>query len=816
MLVLGLLVAVSMVLTACGPKDLSKVPGRVDGKGGYLDQIVFSVVAHDQAVTQLQAGAIDVYFEGLASADLPTIQQAGLKYASYNGLYYDMLYNPAKCSSGALNPFNDRKIREATNYLYDRDYINQEIYAGGSLVKFFPITTQMPDYADLGDAVAALQAKYAYNFEKGQQIITDEMKALGATVGADGKFEFNGEPVKIIFLVRPDSDGTRKPIGDYVTSQLDKVGFTVDEQYKKSSEASPIWIGSEPTDCQWNVYTAAWSSVRIDRDQKTIFQEMYLPDSSQGISAWMANEVDPEFQKVGDDLYNGNFKTPEERRALMVKALGLALEDSLQVWLIDGKNFAPFKTNVQVTADLAAGIEGGQIWPYTMKFTDAAGGTMKVGVSDLFTEPWNPVAGSNWAWDQSVFRATTSGGYMYDPFTGLIWPLKIQKAAITAQTGLPIGKTADWVTLDFADTITVPTDAFVDWDAKAQTFITAGTKFPEGLTAKTKSVVTYPSDWTKTTWHDGSNISVADFLMGVIMTFDRAMPDSAIYDEQAVPQLESFMQAFKGFKITDTSPLTVEYYSDNFVSDAELNISTLWPSYTFGEAPWDEIALANAAEAAGKVAYSADKATAKSIEQTNLVGGPSLDILSAELDTLIANKTIPYAATLGKYITANQAVARYTNLKNWYTAHKHFWLGTGPYYIDQVFLTEKTLTLNNYGRYSDPSDRWASYGEPKLAAVAVTGPTSVKIGDPAEFNIAVTFKGQPYVKSDIKAVNYLVFDATNTVVAQGSADFVSDGNYKVSVDTSKLPAGANKFEAIVIPLPVAIPTFMDANFVTTQ
>ena len=226
-------------------------------------------VGADSAVTQLQAGAIDVYAEGLAAADLPSIQQAGLKYAAYNGLYYDILYNPAQCTNGKLNPFQDRKIREATNWLYDRNYLNQEIYAGGALPKWFAIQTQGPDYAEIADKARELEVKYAYNFDKANQVIGDEMKTLGATQGADGKWAFNGEPVSLIFLIRPDSDGTRKPIGDYVASQLEKVGFTVDRQYKKSSEASPLWIGSDPVECQWSMYTAAWSSTVLSRGTRS-------------------------------------------------------------------------------------------------------------------------------------------------------------------------------------------------------------------------------------------------------------------------------------------------------------------------------------------------------------------------------------------------------------------------------------------------------------------------------------------------------------------------------------------------------------------
>ena len=38
---------------------------------------------------------------------------------------------------------------------------------------------------------------------------------------------------------------------------------------------------------------------------------------------------------------------------------------------------------------------------------------------------------------------------------------------------------------------------------------------------------------------------------------------------------------------------------------------------------------------------------------------------------------------------------RYANFKKWYEDHGHFWVGTGPYYLDQVFTTEKSLVLKN-------------------------------------------------------------------------------------------------------------------------
>ncbi len=361
-LLVGTLAAVSMILGACGPAATATeaappptqapaAPAATEAPtqappttrhGGWLDEIDFSVVSSDSAITQLKAGSIDVYAGGLASADFPAIKDAGLGYGASNGLYYDIMYNPAVFTdTNVLNPFSDRKIREATNWLFDRNYINQEVYAGGGLEKFFPIQTNGPDYADLADVARGLEAKYAYNLDKGKKAIFDEMTALGAVQSPDGKWQYNGNPVTLTFLVRTDSDGTRKPIGDYVTKQLEDAGFTVDEQYKKSSEASPLVFDSQASDGKWSMYTAAWSSSVISRDEKNIFQEMYLNTSQQGVDPFLSNEADPTFQKLGDDLYNSAFAGLEQRRAKMADAMALGLQDSLQVWLIDGKNYAP-------------------------------------------------------------------------------------------------------------------------------------------------------------------------------------------------------------------------------------------------------------------------------------------------------------------------------------------------------------------------------------------------------------------------------------------------------------------------------------------
>jgi peptide/nickel transport system substrate-binding protein len=842
MLTVGLLAAFSMILSACGPSTTA-TPAPVNTEapaaptaappttrhGGWLDEIDFSVVASDSAISQVQAGAVDVYSYGLASSDFPSIKSSGLKYDSYYGASYAIEMNPAKLKDETkLNPFTDAKIREALNWMVDRNYINQEVYGGGSLPKLAVIATDLVEYSDLVDVIRGLEAKYAYNLDQAKQIVSTEMTAMGATAGSDGKWQYKGSPVTLIFIIRPDGDGTRKPVGDYVANQLETVGFTVDRQYKKSSEAFPIVLDSDPTEGQWELYTAQWGAPGLTRDERSQFQQMYAPDSQQGDQPFLSHtDIDPAYQKLADDLANGQYTTAQQRHDMMAQALPLSLQDSLQVWLIDGLSYSLYKPNVLVTNDIGAGIEASPMNPFNIRFTDKEGGQLKIGSNDLFSDPWNPIAGGNGTWDASVMRYTTTGsdyaaqgGVVGDPFTGLAWPQRIATAEVTVETGLPVVTNSNWVTLKTADTISVPPDAWIDWDAKAQKFITAAEKFPDGTTAKVKSVVTYPPDlFTTIKWHDGSPLSVADFIMPSIEWFDRANKDSPIYDEQAVPYFSALIPTFKGFRITSTNPLTIESYSDSYYGDAELDVITDWPSSPYGlqgENSWDVLAVSNLAEAAGELAYSADKADTNKIEETSWVGGPSLDILSKELDKASSESLIPYEPTLGQYITADEAKARYDNLKKWYTDHGNFWVGTGPYYLDKAFTTEKSAVLKNNPDFPDLANRWESFSAPKLATAVLDGPAQVKAGDTATFDVNVTYNGNPYAQSDVKQAKYLVYDSTNAVISSGAATAVADGQWQVVLGpdvTSKLAAGSYKIEVAIVPIPVAVAAFTSLDFV---
>jgi ABC-type oligopeptide transport system substrate-binding subunit len=103
---------------------------RTDRKGGWLDEVVFTVADPAAVVTQIKAGDIDIYAEGLSPAFATEVFESGLAYAQNQGTYYDILFNPAVMNDGSFNPFGNKKIREAFNWLIDRNYFVQEIFHG--------------------------------------------------------------------------------------------------------------------------------------------------------------------------------------------------------------------------------------------------------------------------------------------------------------------------------------------------------------------------------------------------------------------------------------------------------------------------------------------------------------------------------------------------------------------------------------------------------------------------------------------------------------------------------------------------------------
>ncbi|MEM1582198.1 MAG: ABC transporter substrate-binding protein [Candidatus Bathyarchaeia archaeon] len=783
-------------------------------KGPWVDEVDFFVEADEaKVVDMLLKNEMQVYFRDITDPELFKTVKASpdLWYVTSFGLYFELTFNPVGPefpATGKLNPFSVPRIREAMNYLVDRKYIVDEIMAGMAVPRYTTLTPAFPDYAKYADVIRAIEKEYSYSLDKAREIITEEMIKLGAEL-VEGKWYYKNEPVTLIFLIRVEDQ--RRGIGDYVASQLEKLGFTVDRQYKTSREASPIWLRGNPADGKWHLYTAGWITTLVSRDESDNFGFFYT-SRGQPVPLWQAYKPAPEFDYIAGRLWNRDYATIQERDELMKKALELSMKDSVRVWLVSQTAPWPARKDVSLTYDLAAGFSGARLWPYTLRYVNRVGGTVKIASSDIFVDPVNPVAGSNWIYDAMYYRATSDPATMPDPFTGLYWPQRAKKAEVYALNGLPIGVTLDWVTLKFVDSITVPSDAWYDWDPVKQEIIYA----PSGTTAKTKTVVYYDENLFNMKFHDGSKFSLADMVFSYILTFDRAKPESPLYDESYVPSFEAFREYFRGFKIISENPLVIEYYSDALYLDAEYIASSaagaFYTDYAYGPGPWHTIAIGCLAESENKLAFSVDKADALKIEWMNYLAGPSLQILSDSLTKAINEKFIPYKKVLSKYVSETEALQRYNNLKAWYESKGHFLVGNGPFYVERVDPTAKILVLKAFRDHIDPADKWLKFSKPMIPEVKITSVPTITPGLSVEIPVSVTFEGQPYKVTDIGYLKYIITSPTASLV--GVAEPVRDGEWKIKLkpeETSLLTAGTMNIEVIAVSKLVGMPASTTAT-----
>ncbi len=368
----------------------------------------------------------------------------------------------------------------------------------------------------------------------------------------------------------------------------------------------------------------------------------------------------------------------------------------------------------------------------------------------------------------------------------------------------------------------MPGDAWVDWDAEQQRFLTAAEVYTETQTALRKSVVYYPADlYTSIKWHDGSNFSIGDIVLGMILTFDRAKEASAIYDAAQVPAFESFMSTFKGVRIVSEDPLVIETYSDLYGLDAEdgNTVSTWWPYYAQGQGSWHSLSLGILAETNKEAAFSAAKADELEVEWLSYIAGPTVATLKTHLDTLVVTPTLLYEPTLNQYVDTAEVQSRYANLAEWFRKRGHLWIGTGIYYLERAFPVEGTVILKRSLDYPDMADKWARFSEAAIADVELDGPGRVTIGKEAEYDVFVTFDEQPYAAADIKDVKYLVLNAKGEVAFVGQAEVVEDGHWKIKLSadvTGKLEAGSNQLEVVVVSKLVALPSTDALTFVTAK
>ncbi len=801
--------------------------------GPWVDEIIMQGEPEEsKVVDMLKNNDIDVHLIDIADPDLlPAIQAAAnLKYSTVLGLYYDLTLNPAVFDTGEINPFSNPKIREALNYLIDRNYIVDEISKGLAIPKWVPTSNGIPDYGRLAPTIKLLEAKYSYDFEKAQEIFTTELEKMGAKF-IGGKWYDNDTWIEIKLLIRND-DIQRRQIGDYVANQLEKLGFSTDRRYGKSAELSPIWAQTIPSTGQFHIYTGGWIATAIDRDAGDDFAFYYTNLSlmcTYGYTLWEYLENDPEFYDIADRLNRGDWQSWEERNELWSRALVLCMEDSNRIFVVNTMPPFPMNEDIQVATDLLAGFSN-DFWARTIRWEDQIGGTVKASDREILNDPWNPIGLTNYAYDQIVISCTSDYEEMFNPYTGLAVPNRFVNATMMVDDtyeGLMVNS-SEWLDLQFVESVEVPTDAWYDWNVTSKEVIMA----PAGTYAKVKITINYGDVIGNVTYHDGSVMSLADWLAFWPLRFERANPESTVYDESYVSAYQTFRANFLGQRLVSESPLVFEYYTNYTALEAEDVLSNGestralpyigtygyngWPDY-----PWHMVAIGMNVEEQN-IGYTWTKAKATKVdgEWMNYIAGASLAVLEDALDASNATSYRPLLAS--EYVSVEEATERYSNLESWYDDKGHFWVTSGPYYLDQADFIAHIAVVKAFRDYQFKADRWAWLTTPPIPESSVELPEivagmsgTVVPGVNASFILTLSSDGEPYPNDRIDFVKYLVINSAGGVLVDGDAIAGAEGEWTITLNQSttlKMMEGTYTLLTIALSKDVALPGTLETSF----
>ncbi|MDQ3044298.1 MAG: ABC transporter substrate-binding protein, partial [Chloroflexota bacterium] len=101
-------------------------------RGPRAERVLFSAFNVDQAPLNIQNDDMDLYLFGLKTAAAQELASGGegVRLIEAPASTISLILNPAPALEGQLNPFSIVEIRQAMQFLVDRDFVANDIYQG--------------------------------------------------------------------------------------------------------------------------------------------------------------------------------------------------------------------------------------------------------------------------------------------------------------------------------------------------------------------------------------------------------------------------------------------------------------------------------------------------------------------------------------------------------------------------------------------------------------------------------------------------------------------------------------------------------------
>ena len=751
LIIVGILAAVVLLppVTTAKPAPPPPVP-----MGGFVDSIVWvPQPSPTRALSDLDSGAMDLYTGVVArSADLASLRaNPNLRPVEAYGRDYDLWVNPVAISDPSrFNPFSLQPVRQALNYLVDRNAINADFFHGQGVPHAALWHSRQPEPARHPFFFADLERAYGFDPDRARTMIRTAMTEAGATF--DGTWRWQGNPIVVRLIQRVED--VRFDLAGYVATQLESAGFSVELVPMSAGQAFPVVYFGPPDTGAWMVYTESFQQPWV-----SVWPDEWLADFHTffgGETIWQFHSPPQELQDVAERLFFTEYNSQDERRGLIETGAPLAIEDSVRVWLVASTTYAASNRVSTFVHDSANGF-GSLFTPRTARFA-TPGGTLRIGQVFQVAQAYQPWRGwTDTSLDGLIGNTFTDVGVAPHPHTGQFIPIR---AAFATTTAGPSG------------TIDVPSDAIV-YDTSTNTW----TSVASGTTSRSK--VTF--DYTFGNWHHGVPITMDDVLAQVALIARRDHGDISSRDPSAADFSDArFQSLFRGLRPLDSDTLEVYVDSWSLNPSVTADLADVWP-----KVPWEvgELAMATVLRDQTRVAFNS--ALNSGLTWLDLSRGDSLGFMDQALSdgTIVTSGSgVTRPPGFSGFIDQTEAEARWAAISGWRTSRGHYFPSNGPYVLQSIDSGTRQVVLNRFASYPFRADRWDALIGPPIVEVAIKPIDNVNPGDPLSVRLTTAVGGKPW--NDAILEYRIVRESDRAVMGQGVPTFAGSGRWRIDISSS--------------------------------
>lgn len=715
--------------------------------GPYLNNIKFiHYLDENVALEEIKSGNLDIYYFRIPLDLVPEILSSTdiNLYDKVSGTF-GLLLNPAPGGDESLNPFEFREIRHAMNYLINRNFISNEILQGYGFPLFDSLGIFSPDYTVIMDVVESFGFHYDPEYALG--IIKNVLEENGA-IFKDNKWFFKDKPITLKVLIRSD-DQQRKILGELISSELNKIGFTIIKDYGDLNKSLRVLQNSDPKELQWNLYTEAFTSNAFSRYNDGNTAQFYAP--------WYANM--PGYQNPGfwqyqnatlDDITQklvfSNFTSELERNKLLKYATQMGIEESVRIFLVN--NIDPFAASSSISG-LVNDFGGGITNKYSLLNAESnKTDSLNIGVKQIYQGAWNSVGGFSDTYSTNIYSNIADSSTLRHPFTGEVISMRNEILNVT--------------TLGPYDKLEVDPEAIV-WNSK-NGWITAEEN------SKSLSKVTYKILYSN--WHNGIPIDKSDLLYSLYFLFEWGSDDGVndlTKDPEYTSRVKVALPLYKGFKFSSND--TLESFIDIWHFDKkEIAGNTgLWP-----QEPWEITAATERLVLSNILSFSKSQAITKNADWLSLVVPEHANLIKKELIKMKNEKFVPLP--LKKIVTVDEAIKRYDASIKWIEDRQHAVISNGPFFLDSYNPSGRTMEIKAFRDNTYPFEQgyWSHLEKPKTIQIKnFTHSKYIKIGQEKLINFQSFADDIP--ESNI-SIYYFLLDYSGKIVKSGEATSIKDQN----------------------------------------